>query len=320
MSASPNRRPGLSRRTFCGLTSGCLAVGCSQNLLPHALSSESGSPSQTTEKQTDIATEDDHGIWDLHCHFSGVSGDTVEERTAQILEYADRMAIQRLVFFMGWPWSQTPDPAEFRRQNDQVLQALDLWPDRLFGFAYLNAQYPDECLREIERCVEKGPMVGIKLWVARKCKEEALDPIIQRCGELKAAIYQHTWLKVQGNLPGESTPMDLAILAARHPSVAIICGHTGGDWTRGIRAVRATKNVSIGIGGGEPSAGFVEMAVRELGAERVIYGSDAGGRSFSTQLAKVYGAEIPDRAKRLILGGNLRRMLQPILRRKGMAT
>ncbi len=39
------------------------------------------------------------------------------------------------------------------------------------------------------------------------------------------------------------------------------------------------------------------MAVRELGAERVIYGSDAGGRSFASQLAKVYGADVPDSAK-----------------------
>jgi predicted TIM-barrel fold metal-dependent hydrolase len=59
------------------------------------------------------------------------------------------------------------------------------------------------------------------------------------------------------------------------------------------------------------------MAVRELGAERVIYGSDAGGRSFASQLAKVTGAEIPESARRLILGENLRRLLTPILKAKG---
>jgi predicted TIM-barrel fold metal-dependent hydrolase len=171
----------------------------------------------------------------------------------------------------------------------------------------------------MDRCIQSGPLVGIKLWVARRCSDPQFDPIVQRCGELKAAIFQHTWLKVQGNDPGESTPMDLAVLAARHPTVPIICGHTGGDWTRGIRAVRAQSNVSVGIGGSEPTAGFVEMAVRELGAERIIYGSDIGGRSFASQLAKVYGAEIPHPARQLILGGNLRRMLTPILTAKGMA-
>ena len=60
------------------------------------------------------------------------------------------------------------------------------------------------------------------------------------------------------------------------------------------------------------------MAVRELGAERVVYGSDAGGRSFASQLAKVMGADVPDAAKRLILAGNLRRLLGPILEAKGL--
>ncbi len=64
--------------------------------------------------------------------------------------------------------------------------------------------------------------------------------------------------------------------------------------------------------------GFVEMAVRELGAERIIYGSDSGGRSFASQLAKVYGARIPEAARRLILGENLKRLMMPILKAKGI--
>jgi hypothetical protein len=63
---------------------------------------------------------------------------------------------------------------------------------------------------------------------------------------------------------------------------------------------------------------MVEMAVRELGAERVLYGSDAGGRSFASQLAKVYSADIPVESKRLILRENLRRLLAPALAAKGM--
>jgi predicted TIM-barrel fold metal-dependent hydrolase len=58
--------------------------------------------------------------------------------------------------------------------------------------------------------------------------------------------------------------------------------------------------------------------VRELGAARVLYGSDAGGRSFASQLGKVLGADIPESAKRLILGENLKRLLTPILKQKGV--
>ena len=62
----------------------------------------------------------------------------------------------------------------------------------------------------------------------------------------------------------------------------------------------------------------MEMAVRELGAERVVYGSDCAGRSFAPQLAKVQGGAIKEPEKELVLSGNLRRVLGPILRAKGI--
>lgn len=257
-------------------------------------------------------------IWDLHCHFSGVDGKTVDERIAQLIDYADRMQVDRLIFFMGWPWSTEPDPDEFRRQNDQVIQGLSHWHDRAFGCAYLNAQYVDESLAEIDRCIANGPLIGIKLWVSRRCGDEEVDAIIKRTAELNGIIFQHTWYKVSGNLAGESTPEDLSRLASRNPDIPIICGHTGGDWEQGIRAIRGNKNVSIGIGGFDPTSGVVEMAVRELGPERIIYGSDIGGRSFSSQLAKVCGAQISESAKHLILGQNLKSMMKPILEAKGV--
>jgi uncharacterized protein len=100
--------------------------------------------------------------------------------------------------------------------------------------------------------------------------------------------------------------------------VAFIAAHTGADWEIGIRAIRDCRNVSAELCGSDPTAGFTEMAVRELGPERVIYGSDAGGRSFASQLGKVLGAEIPTSAKKLILGENLKRLLLPILKQKGV--
>ncbi len=257
-------------------------------------------------------------IWDLHVHLSGVPGATPAERMAELIAFADRMGIERLCVYMGIPWSKDPKPDTFRKENDQVLDAIGKFPDRTFGFVYLNPKYVEESLAELDRCVSRGPMVGVKLWVAHRCNAAELDPIIKRASELQAVIFQHTWLKVAGNDPGESTPFDLAELAARHPRTPIICGHTGGDWERGIRAIRAHKNLYADLAGSDPVAGYTEMAVRELGAERVIYGSDAGGRSFASQLGKVLGAQITEAAKQLILSGNLKRLMGPILQRKGI--
>jgi uncharacterized protein len=257
-------------------------------------------------------------IWDLHCHLSGVPGNTPEARLGKLLEYADRMGISRLCFFMGMEWSYDPSPEKMRQENDEVLRAVRHFPDRVFAFVYVNPKHTRASMDELNRCVADGPMVGVKLWVAQHCNATGLDPIIDRARQLKAIIYQHTWLKMTGNLPGESTPIELAELAARHPQASLICGHSGGDWERGLRAIRPHANIYADLAGGDPTAGLTEMAVRELGVERVIYGSDVGGRSFASQLAKVYGADVPESVKRLILGGNLKRLLKPILQQKGV--
>jgi hypothetical protein len=258
-------------------------------------------------------------IWDVHTHLSGVPGDTPEARLGNILACADRMGISRVCLFMGTQRSEYDlPPEEFRQHNDDVLRAIKAFPNRAFGFVYLNPKHTQACLDEINRCIRDGPMVGIKLLVGVHCNDPLLDPIIERAAALKAPVLQHTWLKITGNLPGESTPMELAELAARHPKATIICAHTGGDWEIGIRAIRPYSQVYADLCGGDPTAGYTEMAVRELGAERCLYGSDVGGRGFASQLGKILGADIPDSAKRLILGENLKRLLRPILQEKGV--
>ena len=278
--------------------------------------------SLTSRCQPSLAAEPSLGlseylIWDVHGHLNA-PGDTPGERLDNLLKFADRMGIERVIVFMGYPFDYDPSPKEVRSQNDQVLQALERSRGRAFGFVYLNPKHTEESLDELDRCVRDGPMVGVKLWVSIRCHEKCLDPIVRRAAELKAPVLQHTWYKITGNLPGESTAADLAALAARHPTASFIAAHTGGDWERGIRVLRSVTNVTAEISGGDPTAGFVEMAVRELGAERVVYGSDFAGRSFASQLAKVLGADVPDNAKRLILAGNIKRMLAPIFAAKGI--
>lgn len=257
-------------------------------------------------------------IWDLHCHLAGVPGRTPGERIARLIDVADRMGVQRLVLSMGMSLVPDPTPQQLRQQNDELLEALSHWHHRAFGLVYLNPKYPEASLEELERCVAQGPLVGVKLWVALRCNDQRLDASVRRSAELKALIFQHTWLKSGGNLPGESTPQDLVELARRHPDVPLVCGHTGGNWELGIRTVRDCPNIVIDTAGSDPTNGLVEMAVRELGAERVLYGSDVGGRSFASQIAKVTGAKLSDADRQKILEGNLRRLLFPILRAKGV--
>ncbi len=54
------------------------------------------------------------------------------------------------------------------------------------------------------------------------------------------------------------------------------------------------------------------MAVRELGVSRIIFGSDAAGRSIASQLAKVYGAPLSDADRQAILRDNLKRLIESV--------
>jgi predicted TIM-barrel fold metal-dependent hydrolase len=259
----------------------------------------------------------DYVIWDAHGHLSP-PGETPSDQIARVLRFADRMGIERVVVFMGYPWLMDPTPDELRQQNDQVMAAVTHSSGRAFGFVYLNPRHVEASLDELNRCVRDGPLVGVKLWVAARCREACLDSLVARAAELKAPVLQHTWSKITGNLPGESTAEDLAVLAERHPGAWFIAAHAGGDWETGIRAIRAHPQVLAEISGGDPTSGVVDMAARELGARRVLYGSDFPGRSFASQLAKVLGASITVEAKRLILAENLRRLLTPICSAKGI--
>jgi uncharacterized protein len=259
-------------------------------------------------------------VWDIHTHLDGVKGDTPEARMEVLVRHMDRLGIERIILSQGYDqYIRNPTPDQVREENDRVMRAVRHFPDRAYGSVYLSPTNVEFCLQEFDRCVRDGPMVSVgELETDVRCNSPALDPIVERAIALNVPILQHTWIKTNGNEPGESTPYDLVELARRHPQAQFICGHTGGNWELGIRAIRDVKNVCAGIAGSDPTSGFVEMAVRELGAERVVYGSDAGGRSFASQMAKVVGAEIPDSAKELILGGNLRRLLQSSLEAKGL--
>ena len=61
------------------------------------------------------------------------------------------------------------------------------------------------------------------------------------------------------------------------------------------------------------------MAVRELGAERIIFGGHLPSRSYGTELSKVLGSSISREEKKLILGENLRNLLRPVLEGKGIS-
>jgi len=60
----------------------------------------------------------------------------------------------------------------------------------------------------------------------------------------------------------------------------------------------------------------IDFTVAEVGAERLIWGGHGPSRSYSTELAKVFDADLTHDQRLAIFGGILRRLAGPIFREK----
>lgn len=243
-------------------------------------------------------------IIDCHVHLMPHGGETQADAVARLLRGMDRLGLDQACVCLGDRLVVQPDAAELTRQNEWAAATVALAPDRLIGFVYASPNHPEHSLDLIREYRARG-FRGIKLWVCQLADHPGNDPICALAAELALPVLQHTWLKATGNLPTESEPGHLLTLARRHPQVNFIMAHAGGDWERGLRLVQSQPNIVPDTCGNDPEAGFTELAVRLLGAERLVFGSDATGRSLASQMAKVTAAEIGEDDKRRILGGNL---------------
>jgi len=253
-------------------------------------------------------------VLDVHVHplscFGPYRVGDVKEDVAYLRAAAERAGVAKMCIFSLYPTCpREPSVEQCREANDYVLRMRDEEDEFFLPFCYVNPMYPQEAVREIDRCVGAERMVGVKLWVARRATDSGLDPIMIRAVELDVPVLQHAWRKITGNLEGESFPADVADLARRHPQARIIMAHLNGCNPRGIEAVASCPNIVVDISGGDPESGLVDLAVERLGSERVIYGSDAPIRHFSVTLAKVLGAKLSAGQRRDILWDNAARLL-----------
>lgn len=254
-------------------------------------------------------------IIDCHIHLQSPGAVYDQAEVDRCLRLADAAGIDRMVYLFnlstgGGTGGVDPTPDDIRASNDLGLALLARHPDRFVGFCYLNPSHDHAfSLAEIDRCVANGPMRGIKLWISVHATDPRLDPLMERAAALRVPVLHHAWYKATEFAFNESTPAEIADLACRHPAVTIIMAHLGGGGWRGVRDIVPFPNVVVDTSGAQPQDGLVEYAVQELGAERVVFGSDWPLRDFAVQRARVDRADLDDAARALILGGTMEWLL-----------
>ncbi len=203
-----------------------------------------------------------------------------------------------------------PTPEQIRVINDATIADVRARPDLYVGLCHVNPENPEDfAVGEIERCVRDNGLRGVKLEATVVCTDPRLDPIMETARRLGVFVLHHAWYQSVRTTEGESTPADIANLASRFPDVPIQMAHLGGARVRGVLDIRPYANVSVDTSGSQPLGELVEYAVRVIGADRIVYGSDVPGRDFSAQLGRVWGARISDADKRRIFHQNAERLL-----------
>ena len=275
----------------------------------------------------DLQQLKDLRIWSDHYH--GFDGGIKQHN--ELMFYVKRMGFEKVVS-LDIAGGDDQDPLLGETYDDEERKILETTKDQVpgvVGVVRIDPRFPVSSCAVMEKWIRNGPCIGIKYIPVKNgitCSHPNNDQIIRLAAELGAVIYIHTFLVVGGtprfpgggNHQGESTPMDVAILARRFPNVPMICGHSGGDWELGARAIRPYENVLFEFAGSYPHSGSVDYAVNELGADRIVWGGHGPSRCYSTELSKVLDASLSQNDRMKIFGGNYRRTWAGILRSKGV--
>ncbi len=197
---------------------------------------------------------------------------------------------------------------DFVEGNNNVLRLMGELPGQVLGYCVLNPRFGQLALDELERCIVKGSMIGAKMypvppkWVA---DEPSAYPIMERLSKLRVPILIH------------SDPVaPIFRLADRFPDATYLLAHMGGGGSDGlegmygsIQEAKRHDNIYLDSTTSNIESNIVEEAVKAVGAERVLFGTDYPCIEAYGQLAKVKAAKVTEDERALILGGNMRRLV-----------
>jgi len=235
-------------------------------------------------------------IVDAHVHL-GRSYD-LRLTAEQLISIMDRNRVHRAV---------AVPMASGQKHNKHLLNDLRSYSDRLVGLLWINPRVPTmmRSLKDFGLLDEFG---GFKLRsesdLFRTDDGRLLKPIFEVARSLQKPVFIHS--SGEGSF---SEPAAIGRIAAAFPDVTIIMGHMGGGSYGALRVVRRCPNIMLETSGaGDPRVTF--EAVRSLGPERVLFGSDLPYFDQREELAKIEALRLPAKQKEMIMGRNAERILK----------
>lgn len=242
----------------------------------------------------------DHAlIVDAHCHLAYFRNFHIPDPDADgMVRVMDALGID-----VALVASHAGISSDYALGNDLTLAATRAHPGRLFAYCCINPNFPEQVRAELERCFAHPEFRAIKVHPELH-GDYPLDgrgyrPMWEFANEHKLPLLSHTYF-------GGDRIEVFVRLAQAYPQVPILVGHSGLDLglDHVIDAVRPYENLILDLTGPQAYEGVVEKLVGEVGAARIVYGSDMPFTNAALQLGGTLYARITREEKERILGLN----------------
>lgn len=244
-------------------------------------------------------------IVDAHTHVDEVPEFGWIDPPEKLIPLLDAAGISKAIIM-----SYTEAPAVNPHALEYIAAAVARYPDRLIGFARMHPGYGDEAMRLFDRAITELGMKGLKLHpvgtLAHPGNEGSVR-LIRRAAEYGAPTLFHCGDE------SLTTPLEIAEAARKVPEATIILGHMGGYFhvEDAIQVAERYDNIILETSA-VPYPDKIREAVRRVGAERVVFGSDGPGCNPTLELEKVRQAKLSPGQERLVIGENIMRLLERV--------
>ena len=234
-------------------------------------------------------------IIDNHVHPS-----MTEESIPEFINEFTRSGISMVILSDLGDWSASPSLEIVQVANERAIKYASESDGRIKALAYINPTN-DNWHEAFTRCL--GRVIGIKLWIS--LSHDGIDfnqtiEVLKLSAKHDLPVLIHTWNGVDGTRPGQINIAQFAKLAKAVPECKMIAAHAGANFRQSVGMLQHLPNAWADICGGYPSADIVESLVKDIGADHILFGSDALGRSYPSQYAKVLFANITPEQREMI--------------------
>ena len=168
-----------------------------------------------------------------------------------------------------------------------------------------------ETYAQAEAALRQPTCVGIKIH-----PEEHVYPIRDHGKAIFEFAAQHRAVVLAHSGGANSVPEEFIPFANALPEMKLILAHLGhmdvGDHTRQVRAIQASTQGNVFTDTSSSKSmlsGLIEWGVKEIGADRILFGTDTPLYFAAAQRMRVEQAEISDADRIKILSTNARRLL-----------